>query len=339
VCKGGATAKNWCGHTLLQGELVDTKGLATALHGARATLRAAATDRDQQRVIAPILVAIAAAEADLAGHFTGRPDAAQGDDVMRRVAELENTVRAHEEFLSTLGHELRNPLSPLCMQAEYLRDAAHNSESGSVAVDWLVPQLDRFGWRLRKFIDLLNRIMDVSRLSAGQVTLELEPVDLAYVSRDVCTAWDRELSAAKCELSLHADAAVMGTWDRMRIEQIVSNLLSNAIRYGAGKPIHVSVRATASHAHFSVRDQGIGIAEQDRDRIFQRFERVSSQRHAGGFGIGLWIVLQSCVAMGGSIDVRSQLGVGSEFIVTLPLAPNTASGSEWTDVHSEGEQN
>lgn len=319
---------------------MDTKGLATALHGARATLRAVATDHDQQRVIAPILVAIAAAEADLGGHSTGRPEAAQGEDVMRRVAELESAVRAHEEFLSTLGHELRNPLSPLCMQAEYLRDAARNAENGSVSVAWLVPQLDRFGWRLRKFIDLLNRIMDVSRLSAGHVALELEPVDLADVSKDVCTAWERELSAARCELSLQADAAVIGTWDRMRIEQIVSNLLSNAIRYGAGKPIHVSVRSVASHAHFSVRDQGIGIAEQDRGRIFQRFERVSSQRHAGGFGIGLWIVQQSCLAMGGSIDVCSQLGVGSEFIVTLPLVQGEASGREWTDnAQPEGEKN
>jgi signal transduction histidine kinase len=318
---------------------VDTQGLTTALQGARATLRAAATDRDQQRVIAPILAAISAAEANLSEHAASRPGGSEGDGVVDRIAKLEGAVRAHEEFLSTLGHELRNPLSPLCMQAEYLRDTARNAENGSVAVDWLVPQLDRFGWRLRKFIDLLNRIMDVSRLSAGHVALELESVDLADVTRDVCAAWERELTLARCELSLQADTPVIGTWDRMRIEQIVSNLLSNAIRYGAGKPIQVSVRSSASHAIFSVRDHGIGIAEQDRERIFHRFERVSSQRHAGGFGIGLWIVLQSCTAMGGRIDVHSQPGVGSEFIVTLPLATREASAAPSSEAAGpEGER-
>jgi signal transduction histidine kinase len=313
---------------------VNTKGLATALRGAYATLQGAATGKEERSAISAILAAIQSAESRL-----GEPvvlDPVQ-TSLEGRIIELERALQGHEEFLSTVGHELRNPLSPLCMQVEYLRDTARVAQGGLVDTGWLVPQLDRFSRRLRKFIDLLNRIMDVSRLSAGRVVLELEPVDLADVTRDVCAAWERELALAKCELTLDIADAVVGTWDRVRVEQVVSNLLSNAIRYGAGKPIHVSVRATSSHAYLAVRDHGVGIAAQDRERIFRRFERVSSQRQAGGFGIGLWIVQQSCVAMEGSIEVQSELGKGSEFAVKLPYRLGQAGELRAPD-HERGKE-
>lgn len=240
------------------------------------------------------------------------------EKLQQRIRELEDALAAHDEFLSTLGHELRNPLSPIFMQAQYLLDMARHSETRSISTDWLIPRLEVFCRRLRKFLEMLNRIMDISRISAGRLTLELEDVDLSDVVREVCSDFERELSVARSELRLNIPRHLTGTWDRMRVEQIFTNLLSNAIRYGAGRPIDVAISGDGGEARLSVKDQGVGIAEADQGRIFQRFERVGETRTSGGFGIGLWTVRQSCLAMGGSVDVESQIGNGAEFIVRLP---------------------
>jgi signal transduction histidine kinase len=138
------------------------------------------------------------------------------------------------------------------------------------------------------------------------------------VLRDVASGFERELAAARSEFVLDLPSYLRGVWDRMRIEQIFTNLLSNAIRYGAQKPIEIRLGGDAEQIELSVKDHGIGIPEADRERIFQRFERAGKTRSSGGFGIGLWTVRQSCLAMGGQVSVNSKLGEGSEFIVMLP---------------------
>jgi signal transduction histidine kinase len=110
----------------------------------------------------------------------------------------------------------------------------------------------------------------------------------------------------------------VGRWDSLRLEQVVTNLLTNALKYGAGRPIEVTVEGDDTHARLSVRDQGIGIAEEDAGRIFERFERAVSVQHYGGFGIGLWIVREIIQALGGTIEVRSTVGQGATFTVILP---------------------
>lgn len=249
---------------------------------------------------------------------TAAGPAAGASGLEQRVRELTREVALHDEFLSTLGHELRNPLSPIFMQAEYLLDALRRGEQRALSREWLVSQLESFCRRLKKFIHLLERLMDMSRMSAGQVHLELEEVDLTEVVREVSAGFERELAAARSELRLELPARLVGVWDRMRVEQIVTNLLSNAIRYGAGRPIEVKVGGDLQQIELTVKDRGIGIAEEDRERIFQRFERAGKKRASGGFGIGLWTVRQSCLAMGGHLSLRSQPGAGSEFSVALP---------------------
>src|SRR5262249_24069908 len=128
-----------------------------------------------------------------------------------------------------------------------------------------------------------------------------------------------DIESAGCTISLASDERVVGTWDRLRLDQVVTNLIGNAIKYGPGKPVAVFVRATDAEARLAVRDHGIGIAPADRDRIFGRFERAVADTNYGGFGLGLWISRQAVEAMGGSITVDSALGEGSSFIVTLPL--------------------
>jgi len=145
-----------------------------------------------------------------------------------------------------------------------------------------------------------------------------QDVDLASTAREVLARFDDELRRAACTLTLRADTAVVGRWDRMRVEQILTNLVSNAIKYGAGRPIEVFVESAGGAGRLSVRDHGIGIAENDQSRIFERFERLVPGGQAGGFGLGLWIVREVIDALGGTIEIESRVGAGTTFVVELP---------------------
>jgi len=230
---------------------------------------------------------------------------------------LRHELRLRDEFISTAAHELRNPLSPAYMQLEHMKEIIRASVE-PVSSPWLLAQLAAVTARFDRFLATLNRILDVSRLGDGHLVLLPETIDLVEVVSGVLTAAGPELRASRCSIELDAPASVIGWWDRMRLEQIVGNLVSNAARYGAGKPIDVEVRATADTARVTVRDRGIGIAAADLSKIFQRFERASNVGRSSGFGLGLWIVAQLCRAMGGTIEVDSELGLGTRFIVSLP---------------------
>ena len=245
-----------------------------------------------------------------------------------RIQELESELRARDEFIIAAAHELRNPISPLMLHVHRLESASRKATDGTVQAEWLSGQLEVLGRRLTRFLSALNRILDVSSINSGRIQLIEEPVDLAEVVADVVAGFERELAAARSTLTLEISGPVHGTWDRMRLEQIVSNLVSNAIRYGDGQPIAVSLRelpacalgpagALVPAAELVVADQGIGIPASDQARIFQRFERAHS-KFRGGFGVGLWMVQQLCEAMGGSVALKSASGGGSAFSVILP---------------------
>jgi signal transduction histidine kinase len=129
---------------------------------------------------------------------------------------------------------------------------------------------------------------------------------------------DEELSRYGCETVLEAEYPVVGCWDRLRLEQVLMNLLSNACKYGRKEPIHVRVEAAPGLARLSVRDEGYGIAPEDQERIFQRFQRADATRHIQGLGLGLWICRQIAEAHGGKLRVESEPGKGSTFILELP---------------------
>lgn len=243
-----------------------------------------------------------------------------------RIRELEEELRARDEFIIAAAHELRNPISPLTLHLNRLSAAARRAGGGGVPAEWLTDQLDAMGRRLTRFLSALNRILDVSSINAGRIQLVEEPLDLAEVVSEVVGGFERELLAARSELTLELAGPLRGNWDRMRLEQIVSNLVSNAIRYGEGQPIVVSLRARDRAAELAVTDRGVGIAEADQARIFERFERAHSQFRSG-FGVGLWMVQQLCEAMGGSVALKSAPGEGSTFSVTLP-ANRDGSGND-----------
>lgn len=235
----------------------------------------------------------------------------------QRIAELEAAVRARDEFICTVGHELRNPLSPLFLQAELLLAKARNAPEGMVESACVVPRLEAFSQRLQRFVLTLDRILDVSRISTGRIDLALETVDLATVMRDAVGILDCELTAAGSALTLDIES-VCGLWDPMRLEQICLNLLSNAIRYGLGRPITVTLRAQGSDAVLTVEDQGMGITVSEQETIFERFDRGIGRRQSGGFGVGLWVVNKVSDALGGNVAVESRPGEGARFTVYLP---------------------
>ena len=133
----------------------------------------------------------------------------------------------------------------------------------------------------------------------------------------------RSAHDAGSELKLRSEGPVVGLWDPERIDSVITNLLGNAIKYGEGKPITVGVDDLGGEARITVHDVGIGIAPEDQERIFGRFERAVSIRHYGGFGVGLWISRQIVEAHGGRIEVTSAPGGGSVFAVVLPKKPSS----------------
>ncbi len=225
------------------------------------------------------------------------------------------------EFIGVAAHDLGNPLQSLQLRLRRLRGLLQGQE----------PKV-RDGLALaehetRRLGQLVRNLLDLSRLSAGRLTLETEEVDLATLAREVVERHAEQAQLAGCALSLHAAAAVPGRWDRLRLDRVVTNLLTNALKFSPGQPVEVHVASTEAGARLVVRDRGIGIAPEAQQRIFGRFERVHGGRAQAGFGLGLYIVRQLIEAHGGSIRVQSQLGEGAEFIVELPREPLPAPRS------------
>jgi len=327
--------------------LTGMKERAAAVGG---TLELEPTPEGGTTVLARIPIAMAAVAGIYQSPATDHEDvslvdgpslpAASGDtnpavlsSIRARVQELHQAVVARDEFIATVAHELRNPVAPLMFQVRLAIDRSEQiSATGEpLKTDWVQSQLRRIEHRLHRLLETLDRLLDVSRLSTGRIDLQPERVDLGQAVRDVLNTLESELAVARCTLQFSERRAVSGWWDRMRVEQICRNLLSNAIRFGAGRPITISVDADQDFATLVVGDHGVGIPHDLHARIFERFER-GTERRSGGFGIGLWVVKNICVAMGGTITVESELGEGACFTVMLPCGEpgSVAGGSETT---------
>jgi len=162
-------------------------------------------------------------------------------------------------------------------------------------------------------------MLDVSRIRTGKLSIRPARFDLTQLGRNLVENFAPQVAAADSSMQLSAEGPVEGNWDEFRIEQVVTNLLTNALRYGAKSPVDVRVYTAHGEARVEVRDQGIGISEENQKRIFQQFERGSASQVAAGLGLGLFISEQSVAAHGGSIEGESQIGEGALFRVCLPL--------------------
>ena len=242
-------------------------------------------------------------------------------DEQRARAEAETAVRNRDDFVAVTGHELRTPLAAALMQLQSLQ---RQIAKKTVPVD-LAGRVDKATRSALRIERLLSQLLDVSRINSGRLGLEPEPVNLAGLVREVLDRFKDASAQNLCPIAADLDDHVNGTWDRNRIDQAVTNLVSNAVKYGRFNPIEVTVRVeqsgTQPTAVVRVTDHGIGISEEHHQKIFERFERVVSSRDFGGFGLGLWITRQIVEASKGTIEVQSVPNRGSTFTIRLPLNP------------------
>jgi PAS domain S-box-containing protein len=249
--------------------------------------------------------------------------------------EAQEAIRSRDEFLSIASHEVKTPLTSLSLQLQILGreirknlDTARRESPGREPDHVSIPTrmlriVSSSETQSEKLSNLLDELLDLTRIRLGRLTLARESFDLAHVAREVVERFKVEATQKRIPIWVDAPEPVIGQWDQLRIEQVISNLVSNAMKYGNGKPISVKVQMLegGDQARLVVADQGMGIPAEMRERIFERFERAGvSGRKIAGLGLGLYICRQIVEAHGGSIRVETGPGPGSSFSVHLPLA-------------------
>jgi PAS domain S-box-containing protein len=234
-----------------------------------------------------------------------------------QLAHAEEAIRLRDEFLSIASHELKTPLSAIQLQLQSLLQGAKDMDEKSRQ------RAERAHRGVERLSDLVESLLDVSRITTGKFALSLTKLDFAQSVEETVERFREQAVREGCELTFHAERPVEGIWDRLRVEQIVTNLLANAIKYAAGTPIDVGVQATADEVVLTVSDKGPGVPQSEWARIFGRFERAASMRHYGGLGLGLYVAQQMAEAHGGAISVEAVLPRGACFRVTLPRVPRS----------------
>jgi len=239
-------------------------------------------------------------------------------EAKRMAAELAGAIQIRDDFMSIASHELKTPLTSLQLQLDGLvrnLERAPSPDERAVLIRKLataIRQTDRLSV-------LIDDLLAVSAITQGRFTIDPVDVDLERVVLDVVTDFQAEAVRANCALTVTTPGPLRARADPHAVSRVVSNLVSNAIKYGCERPVHVEVSTDGERATISVRDHGIGIAPEDRERIFGRFERAVSVSNYGGLGLGLFICRQIVEAHGGTIGVEPGDAIGSRFIVQLPL--------------------
>jgi two-component system OmpR family sensor kinase len=244
-------------------------------------------------------------------------DNEDAESLSRRLAELAAAVEARDAFLAVAAHELRNPITPLVGQVDLLVAAV---KSRKYSIEQVESRLERIQHTLARYIRRASVLLDVSRMTTDKLRLHPEPCDLATLLRALADEFAGIARRTGTTITLAVPESLPGTWDPVALEQIIDNLLSNALKYGGQTPVEVSAEVLGRQVRIQVRDYGPGIAHDARARVFERFERAIGQgRQQGGFGIGLWVVAQHVKAMAGSITIDDPPGGGARFTITLPI--------------------
>ncbi|HYO55873.1 HAMP domain-containing sensor histidine kinase [Archangium sp.] len=225
-------------------------------------------------------------------------------------ARLLGQLQGAFELVGAAAHDLGNPL--LALQLRLQRLLAQTRQDARVQEGLAIAERET-----RRMGVLLHDLLDLSRLSAGRFSLELEEVDLAALTHEVAERFDAQSTAAGSSLVVHTQGPVRGRWDRQRLDRVATNLLSNALKFGQGHPIEVHVRSDGERARLVVKDHGMGLPPNAQGRLFGRFERLGNTARPGS-GLGLYIVHQLVEAHGGTIHVSSRPGHGATFTVELP---------------------
>ncbi|WP_242207104.1 MULTISPECIES: hybrid sensor histidine kinase/response regulator [unclassified Pseudomonas] len=239
--------------------------------------------------------------------------------------ELEQAVRMRDDFMSIVAHEVRTPLNGLILETQLRKMHLARDNAAAFTLDKMHAMVDRDERQIKSLIRLIEDMLDVSRIRTGKLSIRPSRFDLVQLVSNLLQNFGPQIEAAETEVSFTAPAPVEGNWDEFRIEQVVTNLLTNALRYGGRSPIQVRVYREGDEARVEVQDRGIGISQENQKRIFQQFERVSAKTVVAGLGLGLFISEQIVAAHGGSIVVESEINEGAQFRVCLPIQENGTS--------------
>lgn len=233
--------------------------------------------------------------------------------------ETKRSVKAREEFISIASHELRTPLTSLKMRIDLLSLLMERGKIPKEVHDMLEPIISELKPDVVKFTKLIELLLDFSKHGSSELHLNIENCDLSKIINEEVTRLRPEFASHKTELVAKIQEKILGDCDQVRVQQVVANLLNNALKFGNGKTVTLTVTGSESHIHIEVMDKGIGISQADVSRIFKPFERAVSDKHFGGLGLGLYITKQIIERHKGRIAVESKPGEGTTFLVTLPL--------------------
>ncbi|WP_375769785.1 MASE1 domain-containing protein [Archangium gephyra] len=234
----------------------------------------------------------------------------------RLLGQFQSAVHVRDEFITVAAHELRTPLTALKLQLQSLQRPLRQGAS----CESLLTRFQAVSRQVGRLGRLVEGLLDVGRLNTGRLPLEREPMELGELVHDVVERFSEELGRAGCEVRLSLQPHVTGLWDRTRLEEALTHLLSNALKFGAGRPIGLRVEQWGCTARLVVEDQGIGVSPEALERIFGRFERAVPSQEYGGLGLGLFLTRQIIEAHGGSIHATSQPGEGATFVLELPAS-------------------
>jgi PAS domain S-box-containing protein len=243
----------------------------------------------------------------------------EADQERDRKLRAEAALRERDDFISVAAHELRTPLTALQLKLQSVDHSLKRPPAGDADLTRMTSRVEGALRQTERLGQLVERLLDVSRVVGGRLDLDRQPCDLVAVVADVVTELTEHAQASGSPLVMTSSGPVPGRWDRDRILQVVRNVVANAVKYGAGHPVTITVERAGALARLTVADQGIGIAAEDLPRLFGRFERAAPVRHFGGLGLGLYISRHIVEGHGGAISVESQPGRGATFRVELPL--------------------
>ena len=242
--------------------------------------------------------------------------------------DLQKAVSSRDDFLSVASHELKTPLTVLKLQLQLNHRATKPEQN-------LIPSAEKLQKFFRVCLDQTNRLdnlvedlLDVTRIQQGKLKFHFEEIDLLALVQEQVAQFAEPLNSAGCKVAVHGRGPIKIWADRFRMEQVIVNLLTNAMKYGAGQPIDLSVEKDEEFASLRIQDLGIGIDASKQSVIFERFERVLGSQNVGGMGLGLYIAKQIVNAHQGMLSVESKLGEGSTFILRLPLDSKELQFSE-----------
>jgi signal transduction histidine kinase len=225
-------------------------------------------------------------------------------------AELEQAVRMRDDFMSIVAHEVRTPLNGLILETQLRKMHLARDNAAAFTLDKMHAMVDRDERQIQSLIRLIEDMLDVSRIRTGKLSIRPGRFDLAQLVHNLVENFAPQVAAAQSSMQLVAEGPVEGNWDEFRIEQVVTNLLTNALRYGAKSPVLVRVYREQDQARVEVRDRGIGISEENQKRIFQQFERAEGSECSAGLGLGLFIAEQIVKAHKGPDSSRERRGQG-----------------------------